>query len=187
MGSRAGTVRIVRSIAGRPKARPGLGPCQAGTIAVVRGRRLGRGFTLVELLVVLAIAGLMLALTPPLIGAALPGVELKGAARRTAAALRLTREIAIAEGRPAAWVLDLSHRRYRLDGSSRGGRLPAGVELQLTAAEAELLDDERGAIRFFPDGSSTGGRVVLSRDGRGYQVGVNWLTGRVLIADWQAD
>ncbi len=66
-----------------------------------------RGFTLVELLVVLAIAGLLLAVTPPLISAAMPGVELKAAARRTAGALRLAREVAIASGRDAAWVIDV--------------------------------------------------------------------------------
>lgn len=148
-----------------------------------------RGFTLVELLVVLAIAGLLLAVTPPLITAALPGVELKAAARRTAGALRLTRETAIAEGRPAAFVLDIEQHRYRIEGAGRArdGALPAGIDLKLVAAEDEMRGETVGAVRFFPDGTSTGGRVILSRGERGYQVGVNWLSGRILIAAWEPE
>ena len=148
---------------------------------------LPRGFTLVELLVVLAIAGLMMAVAPPLISSVMPGVELKAAARRTAGALRLTREIAIADGRDAAWVIDIDSKRYRIDGDRRGGSLPAGLEVELVAAEDEMQSDSVGAIRFFPDGSSTGGRVILKRGDGGYQVGVNWLTGRILIAEWQPE
>jgi general secretion pathway protein H len=144
-----------------------------------------RGFTLVELLVVLAIAGLMLAVTPPLITAALPGIELKAAARRTAGALRLAREIAIAEGRDAAWVVDIEQHRYAIEGDHRGGSLPGGLELELVAAEEEMKSETVGAIRFYPDGSSSGGRVILKRGDGGYQVGVNWLTGRILIAEWE--
>lgn len=140
-----------------------------------------QGFTLVELLVVLAIAGLMLSLTPPLISAAMPGVELKAAARRTAGALRLTRELAIASGEEQAWLLNIDTNSYRVAGSGRDGRLPTGIDLQLVAAEQEMRSTHEGGIRFFPDGSSTGGRVILSRAQRGYQVGVNWLTGRILI------
>ncbi|MBK1647378.1 GspH/FimT family pseudopilin [Rhabdochromatium marinum] len=147
----------------------------------------GRGFTLVELLVVLAIAGLMMSLTPPLISAALPGVELKAAARRTAGALRVTRERAISSGQDQAWVLNIDTKRYQIAGTQRDGRLPDGLKLQLVAAEREMLSDQQGGIRFFPDGSSTGGRVILSRGDSGYQVGVNWLTGRILIADWEND
>ncbi len=149
--------------------------------------RASRGFTLVELLVVLAIGGLLLTLTPPLITAALPGVELKAAARRTAGALRLAREIAIAEGRDAAWVIDVENNRYQIDGDHRRGSLPGGLDIELVAAEQEMQSDGVGAIRFFPDGSSTGGRVILKRGDAGYQVGVNWLTGRILIGDWQRE
>lgn len=143
------------------------------------------GFTLVELLVVLAVAGLLLAVVPPLISASMPGIELKAAARRTAGALRLAREVAIAHGRDAAWVVDVESNAYRIDGDHRRGRLPGGLEIELVAAEEEMRSDSVGAIRFFPDGSSTGGRVILKRGDGGYQVGVNWLTGRILIADWE--
>lgn len=125
--------------------------------------------------------------TPPLITAALPGIELKAAARRTAGALRLTREIAIARGRDAAWIIDVEDGRYGIQGDHRGGTLPDGIDIELVAAEDEMQSERVGAIRFFPDGSSTGGRVILKRDdgGAGWQVGVNWLTGRILVAEWR--
>jgi general secretion pathway protein H len=147
----------------------------------------GAGFTLVELLVVLAIGGILLAVTPPLINAAMPGVELKAAARRTAGSLRLAREIAIAEGRDAAWVLDVEQHRYGIENDHRSGSLPAGLDIELVAAEEEMQSEAVGAIRFYPDGSSSGGRVILKLGDGGLQVGVNWLTGRILIADWERE
>ncbi|MBK5937924.1 type II secretion system protein GspH [Halochromatium roseum] len=148
---------------------------------------LATGFTLVELIVVLAIGGLLLTLTPPLITAALPGVELKAGARRVAGALRQTREIAIANGTEAIWLIDTETGRYQIEGRSKQGALPDGLSIELVAARDELRDEQVGGIRFFPDGSSTGGRLILKRDKSGYQVGVNWLTGRILVAEWEAD
>lgn len=151
------------------------------------GRRGQHGFTLVELIVVLAIGGLLLALTPPLITAALPGVELKAGARRAAGALRQTREIAIAQGAEAAWLIDIESGRYRIEGQVHRGSLPDGIEIELVTAQDELRSERVGGIRFFPDGSSTGGRLILKRGDGGLQVGVNWLTGRILVADWEAE
>jgi general secretion pathway protein H len=150
---------------------------------------LGRdaGFTLIEIVVVLAIAALLMTTVPPLFDAVMPGVQIKGAARRTAASLRLARDTAIRNGSETALVVDVEARRLELPGF-RPVSLPGDLNLDLEVARREMLNDERGAIRFFPDGSSTGGRIVLSRgegqEATGYQVGVNWLTGRVLTAPW---
>ncbi|MGE5154139.1 MAG: GspH/FimT family protein [Bdellovibrio bacteriovorus] len=150
----------------------------------------GRGFTLVELLVVLALAALMMTVIPPLFSAAVPGVELQGAARRTYSALRLARETAVRSGGESVLVVDVEGHRLEIPGY-RAISLPQRIDLKLEAASSEMLDEQRGGIRFFPDGSSTGGRIILARgegrDQRGYQVGVTWLTGRVRMAPWEAE
>lgn len=139
---------------------------------------------------VLAIAALVLTAVPPLISAALPGVELKAAARRTLSSLRLARETAIRSGGDAVLIVDVEGRRLELPGF-RSIVLSQRIDLQLEAARDEMLDEQRGAFRFFPDGSSTGGRIILARgegrEQRGYQVGVTWLTGRVRMAPWEAE
>lgn len=136
---------------------------------------------------VLAIAALLLAVTPPLITSAIPGVELKASARRVASGLRLAREEAIRRGSDIAFMLDVEERTFEVDGEFRNGTLPDSLDLKLEAAESEMLNERQGAVRFFPDGSSTGGRVILTNDGRGFQVGVQWLTGRIRVAPWEGD
>jgi len=144
-----------------------------------------RGFTLLELLVVLALATALIALVPPLIATAIPGTELKASARKVAAGLRLAREEAIRSGRDVAFVLDLEEHSYHIEGAFRRILLPQSLNLRLEVAETEMNRDQSGAIRFFPDGSSTGGRIILEHDGSGWQIGAQWLTGRIETAPWQ--
>ena len=148
--------------------------------------RVGRhqGFTLVELLVVLAIAAVAISTVPPLFSAALPGVEMKAAARRTVTGLRLAREQAIRQGRPLTLIVDVEEHRLEIPGH-RAINLPQRLELTFEGAEREMRDAQRGGIRFFPDGTSTGGRIVIASGDAGYQIGVNWLTGRVRMAPWE--
>jgi general secretion pathway protein H len=146
-----------------------------------------RGFTLLELMVVLALATLLLAVTPPLVLSALPGVELKSAARRVTAGLRLAREEAIRSGREAVFFLDLEERVFEVQGSYRTSSLPEDVKIVLEAAEQEMTGENTGGVRFFPDGSSTGGRILITRDDSGYQIGVQWLTGRIRMTSWKGD
>lgn len=141
-----------------------------------------RGFTLVELLVVLALMGLALTVASPLIGNALPGTQMRAAARDVATGLRYARSLAISTNDDVTFDVDVEGRRFAVPQGRRTGSLPKDAEIVLTTARSELFDSGSGSIRFFPDGTSTGGGVEIVREGRRFLITVDWLTGRVAIA-----
>jgi len=145
------------------------------------------GFTLVELMVVMVIIGLLLAVVPIAFDRALPGLELKSTTRQLAAALREARSNAIRDNQEASVTLNVTERRYALDGTKKSQVVAEGIELSLFTATTEVDEQGGGRIRFFPDGTSTGGRVTLVGGGTAYYILVDWLSGRVEIVDKVAD
>lgn len=147
-------------------------------------KRVGQhGFTLLELLVVLVIAVLLVAVVPPLISGMSGATELRGAARQLAAGLRFARNEAVTRQREAVLTLDLSKHRFAVSGDPREIALPESLSLHLYTAQSELLDQATGNIRFFPDGSSTGGAVTVSGPKLAYRINVDWLTGAIAIVE----
>lgn len=140
-----------------------------------------RGFTLIELLVVLLLLGLMYGLAAPMLGAGSTGVDMKAASRQLAAGLRKARGVAVTEHREAVLTLDVEGRRFSVTGDPKIYALPRQLELALFTAQSELVREKTGNIRFFPDGTSTGGRVTVSAGESKQEVDVDWLTGRVKI------
>ncbi len=141
-----------------------------------------KGFSLIELLVVLVIMSLTLVL---IVGYRAPwssGLSLRGVAAELAAELRLARSQAIAENHPVVLALDLAGHRYQI-GNGPPHALPAQLAIALLTISGERRGGTIGDIRFNPDGSSTGGRIVLADGARRVAVGVDWLSGRVRIAD----
>jgi general secretion pathway protein H len=147
------------------------------------GNSRARGVTLLELLVVLALMALVAGLVIPTFGDGVPESQLRAAARQVAAGLRVARSEAVSQKREAFVVLDLEGRRFKVDRDPREYALPRGVGIKLFTAQHDLVDEKTGAIRFFPDGGSNGGRVTLASGERKYEVDVDWLTGRVAILD----
>ncbi len=78
-------------------------------------------------------------------------------------------------------IIDTEDKVYRLGTGARSNELNAALTVSLVTAASERLDETAGQIRFFPDGTSTGGRVTLSRDDRKFDITVDWLTGLVAI------
>ncbi len=152
-------------------------------------RARGGGFTLLELIVVLAIAGIVMAVTPPLLSRAMPGLQLKSAARDVASAMRQARNRAVATRNETLLLMDLEARTVGIEGATRNLVLPDELEIALVSTQSEMQSDTQGQIRFYPDGTSTGGRISLKYADQGYDVDLDWLTGRVNIAllrsgDW---
>jgi general secretion pathway protein H len=141
------------------------------------------GFTLLELIVVLVIGGLIIAVVPPFISRALPGVEMKATAQNIAAALRYTRNRAVYQRQEKSLVIDSENKKYHVDGDMKDRKIPEAIELSLLSAETGEFGDNQSVYTFFPSGGSTGGRITLSRDDREYKIDVDWLTGRVRILD----
>jgi general secretion pathway protein H len=142
-----------------------------------------RGFTILELLVVLVIGAIAysLVLGVPFRGASI--ADLKAAARTLASGLRQAQSTAMATRRDALLTIDLEAREFQVTGVEATRSLPKDLEVSLYTAQQEVTSDKKGAIRFYPDGSSTGGRITLAVKERKYLVDVDWLTGRVSIGD----
>jgi general secretion pathway protein H len=100
-----------------------------------------------------------------------------------AAGLRKARSEASAHRREAVMMVDIDGRSFQLSGDQRVYRLPRSIALQLFTAQSELVSGNAGAVRFFPDGGSTGGRISVSAQDRKYDVDINWLTGQVVILE----
>jgi general secretion pathway protein H len=141
-----------------------------------------RGFTLLETLVALALLAVLLAVAVPALAPS-PRAELRTAADTLASGLRQARLEAQRRQRPVALQLDLDARSLQIDSEARVRRLPSSIAIELVTAEQEMRGQGRGGIRFYPDGSSTGGRVILTLEGLEARVDVAWLTGRVSVAE----
>ncbi len=139
------------------------------------------GFTLLELLVVLAIIGLAAAVALPALNRSPGRAELARGAQEVAAALRAARALAITENRPASFTADTLSGRFAADGQA-DRYVPDGIGLSVTTVQGQAAGDVAD-IRFFPDGSSTGGGVVLSRGALAYEVRVSWLTGAATVRE----
>ena len=142
-----------------------------------------QGVTLLELIIVISLMAILTAVVIPMFGGGVSTTELRGSARQIAAGLRTARSEALAQRRETFLVLDVAGKRFKVDQDPREHKLPSGIDLKLFTAQNDLVDATTGAIRFFPDGGSNGGRITLAAGTRKYEVDVDWLTGRVAILD----
>ncbi len=138
------------------------------------------GFTLVELMFVMIIAAVVLTLVGTSISRSISGAEMRTAARKLAASLRYTRTHAILVKSEQVFLIDTENHSYTAPGRETV-KLPEGMNVQLTTARSELTSENVGGIRFYPDGGSTGGHVLLEANERIYRVNVAWLTGEASV------
>lgn len=144
----------------------------------LRPRRSERGFTLIEMLVVLTIIALAMTAVP-MVFAGLPSIRLRAAADGMAATLRQLHDQAIRRGETTELILDPATRTYRVSTDAVLRRLPAVVAKVGFTTAAFWRSDNSASIRFFADGSATGGTIVFEHGRRAAAVTVDWLTGRV--------
>lgn len=107
--------------------------------------------------------------------------QLDAVAQRVAAGLRDTRVRAMATGKPQWFTVDLGRHTFAAPGRDPRS-LPAAATVRVTSAIEDAMQPGVARIRYFPDGSSSGGNIVLSEPHHGLRVDVDWLTGAVTVS-----
>ncbi|WHZ19681.1 MAG: hypothetical protein OJF55_001830 [Rhodanobacteraceae bacterium] len=108
------------------------------------------------------------------------GGQLDATAQRVAAGLRDTRTRAMATGKPQWFAVDLRAHTFAAPGREPRA-WPKDATLQVTSAAEDVRQAGVARIRYFPDGSSSGGNIVLAEGPRSVRVDVDWLTGAVTV------
>ncbi len=122
--------------------------------------------------------GLLFTIAAVSVGRSVSGAELRNAHRAVTAGLRHTRGQAIIQRRQQVFLVDADANTWQAAGEAPVA-LPEGMAITLNTARSELTGENAGGIRFFPDGASTGGSVVLSAGEREWHIAVGWLTGEI--------
>jgi prepilin-type N-terminal cleavage/methylation domain-containing protein len=166
------------------------------------GRRGGRGFTLIELAVVLLILAVLLSFVTPRLFA-LGQARREAAARRLATLLGYLHDEASLRGRTYRLTLDFDDARYEVRAMTeskepgtaddfveewgplaRDEILPEGV--RIAAVETPTLLASSGTVDLFfhPESDEPGAKITLADEAEGVSVLVfDGVTGHVYIAD----
>jgi general secretion pathway protein H len=139
------------------------------------------GFTLLELMIVLGILAVVAAVAMPLLHRPAGDATLMATARQIASFMRVARATAIRDNADRLLTLDLERRRFWVGGVTAPAPIARGIAVDLVTLEKELVAGGQGGMRFHPDGSASGGQVVLTASGRRVTVELDWMIGHANI------
>jgi general secretion pathway protein H len=143
-------------------------------------RRRTSGVSLLEMLLVVALIAAASVLAAAAFSGGVGGMQLRASAKEIAAQLRYTRTQAITTGTPQQFVIDPQAHTWQAP-NGRSGEIPPNLGVIFIGARQLQPSRGEGAIRFFADGASTGGRIQVSLKGATWNIDVAWLTGQVKL------
>jgi len=140
-----------------------------------------RGFTLLEMVCVLAIIAMLSAVLLPMIPRQTSRARLQAYALETAALLKSDRAASIRRRVEVATLINTATRTVRSGVGAAVLRVPDDVDFEVLLPRSCNQRPSFSTINFFPDGLSCGGAITLARADLRLEIRVNWLTGRTDI------
>jgi general secretion pathway protein H len=140
-----------------------------------------KGFSLIEMLIVLILICLSISLIAPSFSRFSKTVELKGVAQKVSGILRYCRSEAVNKGQDYQVLFDSDMREVKVqplvleeeenEEPVQSYPLPEGIQIK-----------GGNRIEFYSNGGSNGGTILLESEGhKGYKIKVHFLTGMVEV------
>jgi general secretion pathway protein H len=139
------------------------------------------GFTLLEMVSTLAIVGLLAAVLLPAIPRHTSRTRLEAYAIETASLLKADRNAAIRQRLEVTTLVNAPSRSLSSGASRQTVQVPEDVRFETLLPRDCDNRPVVASISFFASGMSCGGVIVLTRLDAGYEIRVNWLTGRIEV------
>jgi Tfp pilus assembly protein FimT len=158
-----------------------------------------KGFSLMELVVVLVFISLSIALVTPSLWRFSKTIELKSATKKVSGILRNCRSEAVNKDQIVQVLFDSDLREIKVQSMKEEAEegeeekrdeadrkkmyfLPEGVQIGEMDIPAPKYSSDLNAIEFYPNGGSNGGSFLLkNQDRQGYKIRVHFLTGMVKV------
>ncbi len=138
-----------------------------------------RGFTLLELILVLTLAGLVLGLSSFLVvGQALPSARFNATIRELSAALREARTLARVNGEKQTLVINLDTRTFGIEGR-KARAVPENTGILIRDPIAGEIRRGEYRIFFTPSGASESGTIVMWTNKRSVSIQADPIVGSV--------
>ena len=134
----------------------------------------GKGFSLLELLVVLVLLGMLAAVAAPSTGRFLDTLDFRKQTGKVMAVLRYARLMAITEGKLLRMTISEDENGLQLEGAVRETR-------SFDLADDDLLEMDPEEIIFYPEGYATPGVLSVTISERFQKIIIDPLTGLPLL------
>lgn len=149
-----------------------------------------RAFTLVEMLVVLAVIAMLLGISLPFTAGFGKGLRIKTAARAILGTLRVAKSNAITHREKYAVIFDVENNEYWIEDSEgrtleRKRRLPGSIKFEVHDTEGQdpiTFEDDR--VVFYSTGAvegTSGSVTITDRQGNSRTISIIASTGRIRI------
>ncbi|VAW34927.1 hypothetical protein MNBD_GAMMA01-2187 [hydrothermal vent metagenome] len=108
--------------------------------------------------------------------------KIRAVSKNLVSAMRYTRGQAVVKHEEKTITFNVKTKSYKAP-RKKTVTIPDEMDIFVFTADSEIADESTGSIRFFSDGSSTGGWVKLVYGKKIWKINVNWLTGEISMVE----
>ncbi len=139
-----------------------------------------KGFTLLELVIVMFLIGLTLSLAAVLFSNSLPSSKFSATAREITASIRHARTLAQLRGVKQTFTIDMEARKYGID-TVTSKDLPPGISIKVVdPLQGDVLTGKY-RFDFYPTGGAQDGTIVLWNSKKTAKIEIDPIIGSAAV------